>query len=280
MKKNYATFILYIYPLIAILISLCVGRYPIYPDEVLKCFLTSITGNDYGLSTEQIFIIMNVRLPRTLVGGIVGAALAASGCAFQGVFRNPLVSQGVLGVSAGASFGAALSILLFSSTIFTPFFAFIFGTIAVILSFMVAKICSRTTTLMLVLGGTIISSIFSSMTSLIKYVADPTNQLSSIVFWNMGSLASISFEDLPLSLLAMAIGVIILIASSWSINVLSMGENEAKSVGLSVKKAKLLIISGSTLATAGAVSLTGSIGWIGLIVPHIARFLLGVIIES
>ena len=257
------------------LTSICVGRYPLTPVEVVQALLQRFFGIDFGLGTDAVAIVADNRLPRAATGALVGAALAASGCAFQGLFQNPLVSQGILGVSSGASFGAALSILLFSSTLFTPVFAFAFALLAVWLSFMVARMCGEVTSLMLVLGGTVIAAIFTALLSFIKYVADPYNQLASIVFWNMGSLASIESAVLPFSALAMVAGLVLLIGSSWALNVLSMGDQEASSMGLPVSKARISVISGATLATAGAVSIAGTIGWVGLIIPHVARFLVG-----
>ena len=257
------------------IISICVGRYPLSPADIAKSILQRFAGMDFGMNAAAVAIVADNRLPRALAGALVGAALAVSGCAFQGLFQNPLVSQGVLGVSSGASFGAALSILLFSSTVFAPGFAFIFALLAVFLSFMVARMCGEVTSLMLVLGGTIISSIFSALLSFIKYVADPYNQLASIVFWNMGSLASIESGLLPFGVAAMTIGMGILLLEAGSLNVLSMGDREAKSMGLPVSATRVLIVSGATLATAGAVSIAGTIGWVGLVIPHIARFLIG-----
>ena len=261
--------------LVLFLAGVCVGRYPLTPAEVLRAIGQGLFSRPLGASPEAVAIVVGNRLPRALLGALVGAALAVSGCAFQALFRNPLVSQGILGVSSGAGFGAALSILLLSGTAFTPLFAFVFGVAAVLLSFMVARMSGEATTLMLVLGGTVISSIFSALVSLLKYVADPYNQLASIVFWNMGSLASLESGVLPWSAAAMGAGVLLLFLSGQTLNVLSMGEDEARSLGLSTGAARLLVISGATLATAGAVSLAGTIGWIGLIVPHMARFLIG-----
>lgn len=245
------------------------------PAEIVKSILQRVFGIDFQMNAAAVSIVMDNRLPRTLAGALVGGALAVSGCAFQGLFQNPLVSQGVLGVSSGAGFGAALSILLFSGTAFAPAFAFVFALIAVFLSFLVAKMCGEVTSLMLVLGGTIISSIFTAMLSFLKYVADPYNQLASIVFWNMGSLASIESGLLPFCAAAMLAGMGILMLFAGALNVLSMGDREARSMGLPVFGVRILIVSGATLATAGAVSIAGTIGWVGLVIPHIARFLIG-----
>lgn len=276
MKPNKAKWAAAIVAVAAVfLLSICVGRFPLPPDQVLQALLQRFFGMDFGLAPDAVAIVADNRLPRALAGAIVGASLAASGCAFQGLFQNPLVSQGILGVSSGASFGAALSILLFSSTLFTPAFAFVFALLAVWLSFMVARMCGEVTSLMLVLGGMIISAIFAALLSFLKYVADPYNQLASIVFWNMGSLASLESAVLPYGFGVMIIGLVILLGTSWMLNVLSMGDREASSMGVSVKRARLAIVSGASLATAGAVSIAGTIGWVGLVIPHIARFIVG-----
>lgn len=255
------------------LLSMSVGRYPVSPSDIVWAMLQRLTGRDYGVPPEVVSIVMDNRFIRSVSGAVVGAALAVSGCAFQGLFQNPLVSQGILGVSSGAGFGAALSILLFSSTMFAPGFAFFFGLCAVWLSFCVARMCGEVTVLMLVLGGTIISSIFSALLSFLKYLADPYNELASIVFWNMGSLASIDANVLPVAYGAMIFGITLLFLTSHWLNVLSMGDEEAFSLGLDVKKARLIVVAGATFATAGAVSFAGNIGWVGLIIPHMARFI-------
>ena len=257
------------------LISMCAGRFPLSLPQIGEALLQRFFDFDFGLGPDVESVVADNRLPRALMGALVGAALAASGCAFQGLFQNPLVSQGILGVSSGAGFGAALSILLFSSTLFTPAFAFVFALLAVWLSFMVARMCGEVTSLMLVLGGTVISAIFAALLSFLKYVADPFNQLASIVFWNMGSLASLESAVLPFATLAMVVGLVLLIVSGWMLNVLSMGDQEAASLGLSVPRARIIVISGATLATAGAVSIAGTIGWVGLIIPHVSRFIVG-----
>lgn len=259
----------------AFLVGICVGRFRLSPFEVIAAIAQRFTGHDFGMTPQSVAIAADNRLPRVLTGALVGASLAVSGCAFQSMFKNPLVSQGILGVSSGASFGAALSILLFSGSFFTPLFAFGFAVAAVWLSFMVARLSGEPTALMLVLGGTVISSVFSSLVSLLKYVADPYNQLASIVFWNMGSLASVESRVLPYASAAMILGIALVWACAWPLNVLSMGDPEARSMGLPVSAVRILIVSGATLATAGAVCIAGTIGWIGLIIPHMARFLIG-----
>ncbi len=262
-------------PLACIFLSLCVGRYPLPVGDVIKVLLCRIFSDCD--STPHIYqtIIWEIRMPRALLGSLVGACLAVSGAAFQGLFRNPLVSSGILGVSSGAGFGAALAILLFNTVAAAYPFAFLFGILAVVCSYMIARFYSTTPAIMLVLGGVIVSSVFAALLSFVKYVADPYDQLPTIVFWLMGSLASARYGDFLAAGAPMAIGIIGLLAIRWQINVLSMGDREAHALGVNAKLSKGIIILCATLATAGAVCVSGVIGWIGLVIPHIGRMLVG-----
>lgn len=265
----------YISPVIVFIAALCIGRFPVSPEMVLRSIAQAVTGQNMGVAPEVYSVVINVRLLRLALGALVGASLSISGAAFQGIFRNPLVSPSILGVSSGAAFGAAFSILLFSSMNFTPVFAFVFGTAAVAISYMAGRLSKSTPIITLVLGGTIISAIFSALLSLMKFAADPTTQLSTIVFWTMGSLASPRNSDLLLSGIPMLAGITGLMLLRWRVNVLSMGSKEAQMMGLDVKRIRLLLIAFSTLATAGAVSVSGVVSWVGLVVPHIGRMLVG-----
>jgi len=228
-------------------------------------------------ATQEIYqnIIWEIRLPRALLGSLVGACLAVSGTAFQGLFRNPLVSSGILGVSSGAGFGAALAILLFNTVAAAYPLAFVFGMTAVICSYLIGRLYSTTPAIMLVLGGVIVSSVFAALLSFVKYVADPYDQLPTIVFWLMGSLASARYRDILIAGVPMVMGVVGLVAVRWQINVLSMGDREAHALGVNTKLSKGIVIFCATLATAGAVCVSGVIGWIGLVIPHIGRMLVG-----
>lgn len=255
--------------------TICVGRYSISPAEVFRSFVTFITGADTGVDARTLGVVINVRLPRALQGIIVGAALAASGACFQSIFRNPLVSSGMLGVSSGAGFGAALSILLFNSMFMTSAFAFSFGVLAVILAYLVGKVSGGTPTITLVLGGTIIQSIFSALLSLIKYVADPYSQLPAITFWLMGGMGSTKTIELAYSSIPMLIGLMGMLLFRWRLNVLSMGDREARTMGINAGLNKAIVIGFATMATAGAVCVSGIIGWVGLVVPHMCRMVVG-----
>lgn len=261
-------------PFLMSVISLFLGRFQVQPKEVLLTFAQLFPHNGAHVGIESATVVLQLRLPRIIAAAFVGAGLAASGAAFQGVFHNPLVSSGLLGVSAGAGFGAALAIILFSSSWATYPFAFIFGLLAVAASYWVARIYKTVPTVMLVLGGTIISSIFNALVSLLKYVADTDRQLPAIVYWLMGSLSSVGYKDFW-ALIPIGMGLLLLWGFSWKVNVLSMGDREAQTMGVDVRQTKVLIIAGATLATAGAVCLAGAVGWVGLVIPHIGRMAAG-----
>jgi iron complex transport system permease protein len=263
-------------PLAFIFLSLFVGRYPLSGSSIVKILICKIAGGSCNLPDQYTSIVWEIRMPRAILGALVGGALAISGAAFQGIFRNPLVSSGILGVSSGAGFGAALAILLFNSTSYTYVFAFFFGGLAVLASYLIGRVYSSTTpAIMLVLGGVIVSSVFSALISFAKYVADPYNQLPTIVYWLMGSLATARYHDIAVGGIPMAVGISGLIAIRWRVNVLSMGDKEARSLGIDTVVNKGIIIACATLATAGAVCVSGIIGWVGLVMPHIGRMLVG-----
>ena len=210
MKKKQAAWYagLIIGPVAVIIISLFIGRYPLSPGDVF-----SALGHQLGLPSHttaiQNSVVWDVRMPRAILGAMVGASLAASGASFQGMFRNPLVSSGILGVSAGAGFGASLAIVWFGGQpVYIYLFAFGFGLLAVFLAYIIGSTYKTTPTIMLVLGGVVVGAIFSSLVALVKYLADPYTQLPSIVFWLMGSLASARFSDILISFIPMGTGML------------------------------------------------------------------------
>ncbi|MGI5892642.1 MAG: FecCD family ABC transporter permease [Bacillota bacterium] len=273
-NKVLAHILLWLIPIFIILLTLFIGRYQISFSTVIHSLLYSLGFTDSHVTRESVTVVTQLRLPRAIAGAFVGAALAASGASFQGVFRNPLVNSGLLGVSSGAGFGAALAIILFGTYLPTYIFAFVFGVIAVGASYWTAKIYKSVPTVMLILGGTIISSLFGALLSLMKYVADAATQLPTIVYWLMGSLASVGYNDFW-AFIPIVIGLFMMLVNAWRINVLSMGDKEARTMGLDVKKNKIFIIMAATLATAGAVCMAGTVGWVGLVIPHIGRMVVG-----
>ncbi len=265
---------LFLLPLVCVFAALFFGRYMLTLPEVCQALMSWLPGFSGKVSMESATLVLQVRLPRALAAVAVGAALSASGAAFQGVFRNPLVNPGLLGVSNGAGFGAALAIVLFGGGMVIYPAAFLFGIAAVCASYWIARVYRSTPTIMLILGGTIVSSVFAALVSLMKYVADPSTQLPSIVYWLMGSLSSVGWESFW-SVAVMAVGAVVLMVCASRVDVLSMGDKEARSLGLNVSRDKGVIIAAATFATAGAVCMAGVVGWVGLIMPHIGRMLVG-----
>lgn len=274
-KQWLITIALVALPLIFFIGTICIGRYSVSIEDVFKSFWTAISGTDLGVEQKTYTVVMEIRFQRALQGLLVGASLAVSGACFQSLFHNPLVSSGMLGVSNGAGFGAALSILLFNNMVMTSLFSFGFGILAVILAYLVGKVSGGTPTITLVLGGTIIQSIFSALLSLLKYIADPYSELPAITFWLMGSLASTKSAELLFSAIPMIVGLVGIMLFRWRLNMISMGDREAKTLGLNVGINKGIVIGFATLATAGAVCISGVIGWVGLVVPHMCRMMIG-----
>jgi iron complex transport system permease protein len=230
-------------------------------------------AHDWSDTVET--VVFNIRLPRVLLAMCIGGGLSISGAAFQGMFQNPLVSPDILGVTAGAGFGAALAILFNGRAMAIQLSAFLFGIVAVALTYSIGRIYRTTPTLMLVLSGVVVGAIFSALLSLVKYVADPNQKLPAIVFWLMGSLGAATMKDLLTSAPLMLIGTAGLLLVRWQINVLSLGDEEARSLGVRTERLKAVIIVCSTAVTAAAVSVCGIIGWVGMVMPHLGRMLVG-----
>lgn len=220
-------------------------------------------------------IVFEIRLPRIIGAFVVGAALAMAGSAFQGIFKNPLVSSDLLGVSNGAGFGAALAILLSGLNVVTQIFAFVFGLISLSITYLISKSYKNGGILVLVLSGVAISAFFGALVSAVKFVADPDDKLPEIVYWLMGSLASITVDKLIMISVPIIIGVVVLMLLRWRINLLSMGDEEAQALGLNPSRTRLVVIAACTLLTSAAVSISGIIGWLGLVIPHMTRMIVG-----
>ncbi|MDD5015039.1 MAG: iron ABC transporter permease [Atribacterota bacterium] len=255
--------------------SFLLGRYPISPLIVGKVFISRILPISHTWPPTVETVVFFVRLPRIVAAMLAGAGLSVSGASFQGIFNNPLVSPYILGVSAGAGFGAALAILLSESLLTIQVSAFVFGILAALLSLIIGRAHKSTSTLTLVLGGIIVGALFSALLSLIKYIADPYDKLPAIVFWLMGSLSSVSNKDLLMLAPPILSGTFVLLLIRWKINILSMGDEEAQTLGVNPKKLRIVIIVCGVLITAASVSMSGIIGWVGLVIPHIGRMLVG-----
>ena len=274
-NKEILSFILLVFlPIILFFASFLMGRYPVSPIDVIKTILSPIFSQ-LTVSQTVSTIVWQIRLPRILAAILVGASLSMAGAAFQGIFKNPLVSSDLLGVSNGAGFGAALAILLSGSSVIIQLFAFLFGIISVSITYLISKAYKAGGLLVLVLSGVAISAFFNSLISGIKFIADPDEKLPEIVYWLMGSLASVTMDQIIMILIPLFIGFIILYLLRWQMNILAMGDEEAQSLGLNPSRIRLIIIVGCTLLTSAAVSISGIIGWIGMIIPHMARMIVG-----
>lgn len=263
--------------LAVVLIALSVGRYPLAPSDILG-FLGACLGL-VDLPPERFDLLRNliveIRLPRVLAAGLIGAALSSSGASFQAVFRNPLVSPGILGVLGGAGFGAALGILLSGDSLTVQISAFVMGLVAVGLGVLISNLFGSASMVTLVLGGMISGALFTSALSLVKYAADPYDQLPAIVYWMMGSLGAVDLKQLKGAAPAILLGVGALTLAGRALDALSMGDDEARSLGVPVHVTRYGVIAAATLVSSLSVSLAGMIGWVGLVVPHVARLAIG-----
>lgn len=257
------------------LAALCIGRYNIQLSKVIIAITSQfISGHKY-IDDVTYNVIFNLRLPRIIAALLIGGALALSGTTFQGIFKNPLVSPDILGVSNGSCVGAAIAILLGGSIYGIQISAFIFGICTVMITMSIPRIMKRDSTIMLVLSGIIVSGFMASILGLMKYVADPETQLADITFWQLGSIAKVNLESIYKIAPVMIVSGSILLALRWRINILSLGDNEAKSLGVNLKKEKGVAVLCATILTASSVCLSGTIGWIGLVMPHLARMIVG-----
>lgn len=258
--------------------SLTLGKYPLTLDDITGFFAFKMFGVG-DLDPERCLLLgsllIDIRLPRILAAILIGASLSVSGAAFQAMFVNPLVSPGLLGVLAGASFGAAMSMVFFDSWLAVQSFTFLFGFIAVLIAVGIARMHKGNTILLLVLGGVISAALFTSLLSIIKYIADPFNHLPAIVQWLMGGLSLVDHKTLLAAGIPQVVSIIVMILFSGYLNALSMGDEEAQALGIPVEWIRLLLIFVATLMSALTVVLAGMIGWVGLIIPHITRMLVG-----
>lgn len=246
------------------------------PIMVFRVLYSGVFQRGTGELPSVLFtVIFRVRIPRVIAAMLVGGALSISGASFQGLFRNPLVSPHILGVSAGAGFGAALAILYFEGTAMIAVFAFVFGLIAVGIAYTVGRSIKANPTLTLVLSGIVVGAFFQSLTALLKYTADPYDKLPSIVFWLMGSLSGVKVNQLLYVAPIIISSVLVLLMIRWRINVMSLGDEEAEALGVDTQKSRSIIIIFSTIAVASAVCISGIIGWVGLVIPHVGRMLVG-----
>jgi iron complex transport system permease protein len=259
-----------------VLAAMCIGRFPVSIANVFRTLFGALLGSTPDLPANVQTVILQVRAPRVAAALLVGAALAGAGSAYQSMFRNPLVSPDILGVSSGAALGAVAGIFFSQSVIAIQLFAFAGGLIAVAAVFVVGSaLRGYDNTLTLILTGVVIGTLLGSGIALIKYLADPYNQLPAITFWLLGSLASIAPADVKIVAPLTLLGVLPLWLLRWRINLLSLPDDEARSLGVNVTVLRIVVTVAATLITAASVAVSGIIGWIGLLVPHIARMLVG-----
>ncbi len=255
---------------IVFIAALMVGQYSMSVPDFFKAVFTS----DSAYSTQR-SVILNLRLPRTLVAGFTGIALSISGLLYQEIFQNKLTSPDLLGVSSGASVGAALAIVLGLSSIFVSLFAFVFGVLTVILTILIGKLFKNGSSITLVLAGIIIGGFMSACLSMIKYFADPTTTLVQITYWLMGSFENAKMEYVYILGPIVVVCCVALLLLSWRINIIALGREEAKSRGLNYDVYRMIIIGIATLLTAVSVAFSGTISWIGLVIPHVVRLISG-----
>ncbi len=259
-----------------VIAALLMGRYHIGPATFAQILISAVKGDNSNatLATSSM-VLFSVRLPRVIVAVMVGAALSVSGAVFQGLFRNPLVSPSILGVSSGASFGAALAIFFAGTSEWAiGSSAFLWGLLAVFLAYQIGRKGGNSVT-SLVLAGVIISSLFTAGVSFLKYRADPYQQLPAIVFWTMGSFNSVVWSGAAKASLLIALGLFAIFMLRWWLNPMALGDEDATTLGIDVPRARFIYILIGTLMVAASVSVCGNVGWVGLVVPHMARIIVG-----
>src|SRR3954451_13284295 len=261
---------------LGLVVAFTVGRYPVTLAELADVLLSRVTGRPSTAPAAVENVVLLVRGPRVLAAVMVGAALAVAGTAFQGLFRNPLVSPDILGASSGAALGAVLGIYFSLPLLAIQGIAFVGGLAAVAAVYLIGSaVPARDPILVLVLTGVVIGSLLGAGVGLIKYLADPYNQLPAMTFWLLGSLAATSVADLVPLFGPVALGSLILVALRWRMNVMSLPDEEARALGVPSGPLRVVIVAAATLVTSASVATAGIIGWVGLVVPHLARSLVG-----
>jgi iron complex transport system permease protein len=261
---------------VGVLVAFTVGRYPVTLAELIEVLVSRLGGREATVSPAVENVVLLVRGPRVIAAALVGAALAVAGTAFQGIFRNPLVSPDILGASSGAALGAVLGIYFSLGVIGIEALAFAGGLVAVAAVYVIGSLLrSRDPILVLVLTGVVVGALLGAGVGLVKYLADPYNQLPAMTFWLLGSLAATTVSDLLPLAGAVAVGTVVLIALRWRLNVMSLPEDEARALGLATGPFRIAIIAAATLVTSASVATSGVVGWVGLVVPHLARALVG-----
>lgn len=272
-KQGMMSLLIFLLPFAAAVICIGIGRYNISPAESLGILLSPLTGRE--VDPQGWSVIYHVRLPRILLALAVGMGLSVSGASFQSLFSNPLATPDTLGVATGASFGAVLALLFTRNILVVQLAALLMGLAALAGTCLISRLNSKSSILMVVLGGMVVSSLFQALVSLAKYVADPEEDLPAITYWLMGSMSRATYQGLAVGIPLILLGVAVLFLLRWRLNILSLQEDETKALGIDVKKLRLIVMAAATLVTAACVSLCGQVGWVGLLIPHAARMLYG-----
>nr|WP_318685358.1 iron ABC transporter permease [uncultured Acetatifactor sp.] len=275
-RKNHFTpeaVICMLLPVMAALTCLCIGRMNLSVPEVIRTLLGALLRRE--TDGQSYSIIVNLRVPRILMAVIVGAGLTCAGATFQALFSNPLATPDILGVTSGTCVGAILAILMSRSVLETQFIALAFGLVSVWITLRLAGKKEGHSVVFLVLAGVIISSLFDAIGSLLKYTADPMNELPEITYWLLGSLTSASYKEILIGSPLILAGITIIYLLRFKLNILSLSEDEAKASGIDLKKTRLIFILAAPMITASCVSMCGQVGWVGLLIPHCARMALG-----
>ena len=274
-KLKHANLIFSLFALFVFFISFTMGRYPVDISTLIKVLLSKIIQVETTWNNEIEFIIFNLRLPRIILSFLIGSSLSLAGLAFQGIFQNPMVSPDILGTSSAAAFGAALSILLGLSTFMVTLVSFTFGLLAIFIVILISSRIKNMKNLSLVLAGIMVSSIFSSFINLVKTISDPEQKLPSITFFLMGSLSNASWNKIAVAAVIIIPSILLIFLLRWNLNVMALGDEEAHCLGVNVKLVKYLTLIIAALLSAISTSLCGLIGFIGLVVPHFVKLLLG-----
>ena len=257
------------------LLSFVVGRYGVPLGQVVRILLSGVLPLEQTWTDNMAIAVLNVRLPRILRACLVGGGLSAAGTGYQTVFQNPMAAPDILGASSGACFGAALAIMTGQSAVMITVFAFLVSLLSVALVYLVGNHTRGNRVMNLLLAGIMVGSLFSACTSYIKLVADPTNQLPQITYWLMGSLSGTRMGTVRFAAVCMAVGLVPLLLLRWRMNLLTLSPDEARAMGVHTDRLRLAVILSSTVLTAAAVSVSGMIGWVGLVIPHLSRRIVG-----
>ncbi|MDF0528780.1 iron ABC transporter permease [Tsukamurella sp. 8F] len=261
--------------LVVAVAALAVGRYTVPPNEIVRMLAGQVLPITRTWYPREQSVVLDVRLPRVVLSILIGAGLSLTGAVMQAVFRNPLASAQILGVSSGASFGGVLTLLFGLGSAALVSGAFLGGVLALVLVLAIARAVPGAPLLMIILGGTVVGAMFQAMVSFITYIADPYSQLPSIVFWLMGSLASASYSKVLVAAIPIIPAAVVMLALRWRVNILSMGDEDASAIGVRPQRLRIALLMCVALVTAGSVSVAGVVSWVGLVVPHLVRMIVG-----